>query len=84
MLFCIIDRNKKIKYLNSESCKLLGYSKSELVGKEIVNIVDKEKTNNMDLLLSGIINEDMIGIDGFEIEVVAKNGEKKYWSAVLH
>lgn len=77
MLFCIIDRNKKIKYLNSESCRLLGYNKNELMGKEIVNIVDKEKTNNMDLLLSGIINEDMIGIDGFEIEVVAKNGEKK-------
>ncbi len=77
ILFCIIDSRKKIRYLNSESCKLLGYEKEELIGKEIVNIVDKEKKNNMDILLSGIINEDMIGIDGFEIEVVAKNGEKK-------
>lgn len=77
LLFCVVDREKQIRYINKESCTLLGYEKQELIGKNIINVVEKEKRMNMEILLSGIINEDMIGIDGFEIEVMTKEGEKR-------
>lgn len=77
LLFCVVDREKQIRYINKESCTLLGYEKQELIGKNIINVVEKEKRMNMEILLSGIINEDMIGIDGFEIEIMTKEGEKR-------
>ena len=38
-LITIVDNNKNIKYLNDESCNVLGYSRGELIGKKLDEIV---------------------------------------------
>ncbi len=61
-LIIIVDNNKNIKYLNDESCNMLGYSREELIGK------------NFDEMVIGSTN--ILYINKFqEISLRCKNGE---------
>ncbi len=39
-IFTIIDKNKKIKYVNDAFCEISGYSKEELIGKKYLNTLN--------------------------------------------
>lgn len=61
-LITIVDNNKNIKYLNDESCNMLGYSREELIGK------------NFDEMVIGSTN--ILYTNKFqEISLRCKNGE---------
>jgi len=72
-----VDNNDIILSLNNAFCKMSGYASEELIGRrakdvlitnEYLEIIDKEIRIRKD------------GIDDvYEIEILAKNGETKYW-----
>lgn len=76
-MFIIIGKDKKIKYINMEGCSVLGDEIEEIVGKEILDFIPKNKKDNIDGIITGILSEDLVGINGFEIEILTKNGDKK-------
>jgi len=67
----IIDKDKKTTYVNNALCKMLGYSKDELIGKEPFEFVDEKNT--------AIFNEQCSQIETtknrtYAIELQGKNG----------
>lgn len=76
-MFIIIGKDKKIKYINMEGCSVLGDEIENIVGKEILDFIPKNKKDNIDGIITGILSEDLVGINGFEIEILTKNGDKK-------
>ncbi len=44
----------------------------------ILDIIPIEKRENLDMLISGVLKEDLVGINGFEFDIVTKEQEKKH------
>ena len=61
-LITIVDNNKNIKYVNDESCNVLGYSRGELIGKKL----DEMVIGSTDILYTNKFQE---------ISLRCKNGE---------
>jgi len=68
----IIDKNKKTTYVNNALCKMLGYSKDELIGKEPFEFVDEKNRAIFDEQCSKV---DTTNNRTYGIELKAKNGE---------
>ena len=60
-----------------EGCSVLEDKIEEIVGKEILDFIPKNKKDNIDGIIDGILSEDLVGINGFEMEILTRNGEKK-------
>lgn len=75
VMFIIINKNREITYINTEGCCILEYEKNEIIGKDILNFINKEKIINVEGILAGILKEDLIGINGIEFEIKNKSGE---------
>ncbi|MBU1100577.1 MAG: PAS domain-containing sensor histidine kinase [Bacteroidetes bacterium] len=70
----ILDVNEVFLYANKKMCELLGYKKSQLIGKKITSFLD-------------VLNEDIVkrqtdlrakGIDkNYELEIIRRDGERR-------
>jgi PAS domain S-box-containing protein len=78
VMFIIIGNDKKIEYINEEGTSVLEYSKDEIIGNNITKFIPYEKRENMDSLITGVLKEDLIGINGFEFDIIGKNGDRKH------
>lgn len=72
-----VDNEDIILYVNPPFCNMSGYTSDELIGKKTKDIfITKEDTEIIDEKIR--IRKD--GIDNvYEIEILSKNGEIKYW-----
>ncbi len=72
-----VDRNEVIQYCNQGFCNLSGYSKEELIGKNIVDIL---LTPANEEIIKNKTQQRLDGIsDIYEIPVHNKQGELKWW-----
>ncbi len=72
-----VDNNDVILSLNNAFCKMSGFASDELIGKRAKDLLI---TNEYLEIIDKKIRVRKDGIaDVFEIEILAKNGETKYW-----
>jgi len=72
-----VDNNDIILSLNNAFCNMSGYASDELIGKRAKDLLI---TNEYREIIDKKIRIRKGGIDdAFEIEILAKNGETKYW-----
>ena len=71
-----IDKDDKIFFLNTESCKLFGYSESELLGKKLESLVPEQQIVNQRTTIEQCLKEDASKIIGkvLELEGCRKDG----------
>lgn len=75
-LICIHDCNGILKTVNPAVLHLTGYSREELVGRDIAEMLPEEHRSGMEAFYRTIINE---GIAHGLMPVVAKNGRRMMW-----
>ncbi len=69
----VVQENQKLTYVNDSFCKMLGYSRDELAGREIIALFDEENQKKFKEQ-KGLRKK---GVDApYEIEFLAKGGGK--------
>jgi PAS domain S-box-containing protein len=72
----IVDQNRRFIYVNEELCRLLGYSVSELIGREFTTILDDESRSIvLDRYRRRQQGEDVLS--RYELIVVRKDGARR-------
>lgn len=72
-----VDRHDYIVYANQTFCDMSGYSLEELKGKHASGLFVVE--NQKDLIFEKIIKRNENKSDSYEVEIVNKKGEKRWW-----
>jgi PAS domain S-box-containing protein len=72
-----VDNNDVILAVNNAFCNMTGYASEELIGKKAKDVlIAKENTE----IIEEKIRKRKDGLDDvYEIEILAKNGESRYW-----
>ncbi len=81
-IFSIIDKNKKIKYVNDAFCEISGYSKEELIGKKYLSTLQyKQEKKTYDEIWNTISIKKEIyqGI----LKYASKNGKPFYLETTI-
>jgi two-component system sensor kinase FixL len=71
-----VDHEDKIFFLNTELCKLFGYSESELLGEKLELLIPKQQIINQITTIEQYLKEDELNIIGkmLELEGTRKDG----------
>jgi len=78
VVFGALDLNENIILINSAGCKLLGYSKEELIGKSwIDNFVTESSRSNTRLVFERLLKEEVGDYLNYENTVLAADGEER-------
>ena len=72
-----VDNNDIVQFANQTFCEMSGYSLEELIGNKPTELI-LEKENHH-IIEKKIVKRQNGISDGFEIEVIKKNGEKRIW-----
>jgi PAS domain S-box-containing protein len=76
VMILVIDINFNIKMINRKGCEILGYSVSEAMGKNFVDLFIPDRLKNvLQTVVSGIINDE--GYEIFENSILTKSGEER-------
>jgi len=70
----VIDLKRKIRSVNKATCKLLGYSEDELIGRDIGIIVPREEKIFKDSGFQSLLGE--AGILNYEMFYITKSGDR--------
>ena len=72
-----VDRHDYIVFANQTFCNMSGYSLDELKGKLAAELFVVESQKN--IITEKVIKRNQLKSDSYEIEIVNKNGEKRWW-----
>ena len=72
-----VDNEDVLQFANQTFCEMSGYSLEELIGKSPTELLVEKQNHN---IIRNKISIRKNGIsDGFEIEIIKKNGKKRFW-----
>lgn len=73
-----LDLQGRIKVINQRGCDILGYSESELIGREWISLALPEKKQDQVLtVFTKIVSGDYIPADHYENEIITRDGQQK-------
>ena len=77
-IFVLIDKNKKVVFINKRGCEILGYSKDEIIGKNwFENFLPSEFKEKVEDVFKRLVKGEIKESEYFENPVLTKNGEKR-------
>jgi PAS domain S-box-containing protein len=71
--FGIQDENGLLTYVNDMVCKMVGYSKEEIIGRPFTDFIDAA---NQEIYQQQLIHRKKGASGSYEIELICKNGKK--------
>lgn len=74
-ILCTIDIYGKLTAINREAARFFGYTKSELIGRNIIDFLAQESASFAKRLLSG---EKTAARQPFELEIIKKDGTRAW------
>lgn len=72
-----IDMNGRFAFLNQSLCAILGYSKDELIGMELINLMDQRMANKIYSSLNTVYHSNE-PVKSVEWEYTRKDGSKRF------
>ena len=66
------DLNDRFTYVNHKLCEMTGFSKEELIGKTISDLLDETNKNRFKDIIGDVMKQ---GLKSFELELLKKDGK---------
>jgi PAS domain S-box-containing protein len=78
VILLALKSDRKVTLINSKGCEILGYSESEIIGKDwINNFLPKKIRKKVRNILDTLVDGETENIEYFENEILTKRGEER-------
>lgn len=77
ILFIVTDDNAKINYINESACKLFNLTQTELIGKNLFDIMDNKNWEYIKLNYTNIMNKNKV-LPNYIENTIMNNDKKKH------
>jgi two-component system CheB/CheR fusion protein len=78
VMLLVLDKEQKITHINNKGCELLGYEETEILGKNLFDILIPEKTKDeLKAAFAKLVAGEIETIENIEQTVLTKSGEER-------